>query len=97
MSFATRLNDDFLDTKQGAYFTNRHNTSTGPLVNQRAIHDNAMPSANAAILTFFTRLAALSGDTSHHRRAQDLFTAPTRPFRQKLPFHDGSFGGPLRS
>ena len=85
VSFATRLNDGFLDTKRGAYFTNRHNTFTGPLVNQRAIHDNAMPSANAAILTFFTRLAALSGDTSHHRRAQNLFTALAGHFAKNFP------------
>ena len=85
VSFATRLNDGFLDTERGAYFTNRRNAANAPLVNQRAIHDNAMPSANAAILTFLTRLAALSGDASHQARAQDLFAALAGHFAKNFP------------
>ena len=75
LSFAARLQDSFLDPDKGGYLTNQHNAVDLPLVNQRAVHDNAMPSANAAILAFLSRLATLSGDQSYRVVGDNQFAA----------------------
>ncbi len=73
--FAARLEADFLDTKNGGYLTNVRHDKNAALVNQRSVQDNAMPSANAAILTMLSDLATLSGKPIYRQRAADLFTA----------------------
>ena len=74
-AFATQLETDFLDDRNGGYLTNAKTDKAAALVNQRAVHDNAMPSANAAILTLLGDLATLSGKPVYQQRAATLFTA----------------------
>ena len=72
---AATLETRFRDTKRGGYLTNQRDAPDTPLVNQRSVQDNAMPSANAAMLAFLTRLATLSGGAAHRQNAADLSAA----------------------
>ena len=57
---ADHLHAHFADAARGGYFSNRIDEA-GLLVNNRAMQDNAQPSANAAALALFTDLASMTG------------------------------------
>lgn len=84
--WADRLDAAFANrakrAQSGGYFaTERGNTNRQetPLVRTRPIHDNAQPSANAAILTAFATLFAATGKPHYRRRADALFDALAAP------------------
>jgi uncharacterized protein YyaL (SSP411 family) len=72
---AAQLEDGFLDTERGGYLANAHDEAANVLVNNRPLQDNAMPSANAAILDLLAGLAVATGKPDYATKAQDLFTA----------------------
>ena len=93
VSFAAKLESNFRDPDKGGYLTNQRDGPDTLLVNQRAVNDNAMPSANAAILGFLTRLAQLSGDGSYRACADDLFTALAGHLGKSFPSMTGFLSG----
>lgn len=74
-AYAAMLHNDFLDTARGGYLTNRRQADDTLLVNQRAVQDNAMPSANAATISLLAILAPLTGRPHYHAQAEAAFTA----------------------
>ena len=71
---ADHLHAHFADAARGGYFSNRIDEA-GLLVNNRAVQDNAQPSANAAAQTLFTDLATLTGNGAWEAKAADAFQA----------------------
>ena len=71
---ATRLQAAFWDDARGGFLTNEKHATAASLVNQRDVHDNALPSANAATIAFLARLAILSGETAYAETATAAFT-----------------------
>ena len=74
-AYAQTLHNAFHDADNGAYLANRHTGDATLLVNQRPVQDNAMPSANAAIMAFFARLATATGVSAYRQHADDLFVS----------------------
>lgn len=72
--FMAQLEAGFLDNQRGGYFLTRIDAK-GLLVRNRPVHDNAAPSANAAILDALARLAAMTGKPTYRARGAALFTA----------------------
>jgi uncharacterized protein len=69
---AQKLHALFHDTARGGYFTNPAQEE-GLLVNNKPVHDNAQPSANAAALGLFAQLATLTGAGSWRDKAAQGF------------------------
>ena len=69
---AHKLHALFHDTARGGYFTNPAQEE-GILVNNKPVHDNAQPSANAAALGLFAQLATLTGAASWRDKAEQGF------------------------
>ena len=73
--YGDTLRADFHDAARGGYRIRAHAQTAQALVNARPVHDNAQPSANAAIYNLFNALAVLTGQQDYATAAQDLFTA----------------------
>ena len=78
------LHAHFADATRGGYTTNRQD-AIGVLVNNRAVHDNAQPSTNAAAQTLFASLAALTGHGAWEAKATAAFRALAGHLTQKYP------------
>ena len=91
---AHRLEAGFADPERGGYRTNEADEAA-LLVNNRAVQDNAQPSANAAAQALFNSLAVLTGNGAWDEKAGGCLWRTGRPFGTKLPIHDRAFIGPL--
>ena len=68
------LHNHFADGERGGYLTNKAD-APNLLVNNRAVQDNAQPSANAASLSLFAGLATITGDAAWRNKAEAGFSA----------------------
>ena len=73
--YADILRADFHDATRGGYRIRAHQQTAQGLVNTRPVHDNAQPSANAAVYRLFNEVTILTGTSDYAAAAQGLFTA----------------------
>ena len=85
---AHRLEAGFADPERGGYRTNEADEAA-LLVNNRAVQDNAQPSANAAAQALFNSLAVLTGNGAWDEKAGAAFGALAGHLAQNYPSMTG--------
>ena len=85
---AHRLDAHFADGERGGYRTNEADEAA-LLVNNRAVQDNAQPSANAAAQALFSSLAVLTGNGAWDEKAANGFQALAGHLAQNYPSMTG--------
>ena len=83
--FAASLLSAFHDADLGAFRTRATTQNDDGLVNAKPYQDNAMPSANAAVLQLFSDLHCLTGKPAYEAHAADLFAALSGHLAKNYP------------
>jgi uncharacterized protein YyaL (SSP411 family) len=72
LALQSRQNDLFADDADGAYFTTADD-GEALLVREKPIYDGAQPAGNSVAAMNLLRLAELTGDHAHTKRAESIF------------------------